>query len=278
MSFRIVQHESAHQFLSRAQAWLVRTEAENNLVLGVALQAAQSDGYDPTSLFVTVESEGYVVGCAFRTPPFKVGLTRMPLKAIPPLVEVVGARYRELPGVLGPGEEARYFARSWCGPRALSFRPVMDQRIYQLETLLEPEETTGSLRSATAADAPVLTEWLRRFFEETRMSVRNADEIVSKLIPEGGMYILTVDDVEVSMAGITGNTPNGARIGFVYTPPEERKKGYGSSITAILTRKLLDEGKKFCFLFTDASNDTSNGIYQRIGYEPVADVVDYQFF
>ena len=30
-------------------------------------------------------------------------------------------------------------------------------------------------------------------------------------------------------------------------------------------------------LFTDLSNPTSNGLYQRIGYRPVADFAEYDF-
>jgi predicted GNAT family acetyltransferase len=40
---------------------------------------------------------------------------------------------------------------------------------------------------------------------------------------------------------------------------------------------ILDSGKKFCFLFTDQANPTSNSIYQKIGYEPVCDFHEYTF-
>jgi predicted GNAT family acetyltransferase len=74
------------------------------------------------------------------------------------------------------------------------------------------------------------------------------------------------------MAGFGGLTPNGIRIGPVYTPPDERRRGYGSALTAALTQQLLDGGRRFCFLFTDLANPTSNRIYQQIGYRAVSDV------
>ncbi len=40
---------------------------------------------------------------------------------------------------------------------------------------------------------------------------------------------------------------------------------------------MLDEGRSFCFLFTDVDNPTSNNIYQQIGYRPVCDMPLYQF-
>jgi uncharacterized protein len=44
-----------------------------------------------------------------------------------------------------------------------------------------------------------------------------------------------------------------------------------------MTVALLEGGHRFCFLFTDLANPTSNGIYRRIGYEPVTDVERYAF-
>ena len=279
MSFDIVTHDSPRAFLARASGWLLKAEAENNLILSIAGRSESSNDTASDSLFATIESEGYVVGCLFRTPPYKLGLTSVPLKAIPVLAEAVSEHYETLPGILGPREEARYFARTWCGPRALSFRPVMDQRIYALEELVEPDSwPEGSVRTATESDHDLIIDWLRHFFEETRMPVRNAEDVASRLVPAGEMSLWIAGGVEVSMAGITGWTPHGARIGFVYTPPDYRKRGYATAVTAALTRRVLAEGRLQCFLFTDASNSTSNRIYQTLGYRAVGDVVDYQFF
>jgi predicted GNAT family acetyltransferase len=45
----------------------------------------------------------------------------------------------------------------------------------------------------------------------------------------------------------------------------------------VLTQQLLDEGRRFCFLYTDLANPTSNSIYQAIGYRPACDVDQYRF-
>jgi predicted GNAT family acetyltransferase len=79
------------------------------------------------------------------------------------------------------------------------------------------------------------------------------------------------------MVGYSGPTPNGIRIAPVYTPPELRGGGYASACTAETTRRLLKDGRRFCFLYTDLANPTSNSIYQRIGYRPVCDVDQYRF-
>lgn len=68
-----------------------------------------------------------------------------------------------------------------------------------------------------------------------------------------------------------------AAVNLVYTPPELRRRGYASACVAALSQLLLDAGWKFCCLFTDMSNPTSNHIYQQIGYTPVCDFNEYIF-
>jgi predicted GNAT family acetyltransferase len=63
----------------------------------------------------------------------------------------------------------------------------------------------------------------------------------------------------------------------VYTPPEKRNRGYASSLVAALSQHLLDGGRKFCFLYTDLANPTSNKIYRALGYEHVGDSVQIFF-
>ena len=81
----------------------------------------------------------------------------------------------------------------------------------------------------------------------------------------------------VSLAGFGGPTPNGLRIGPVYTPPQHRGHGYGSAVTAAASHVALDRGKRFCFLYTDLANPTSNAIYERIGYVRVCEAAMVAF-
>jgi hypothetical protein len=89
--------------------------------------------------------------------------------------------------------------------------------------------------------------------------------------------MLWEDEEPVSLAGWGGRTPNGIRIGPVYTPPEHRRRGFGSAVTAEVSARQLAAGRRFCFLYTDRANPTSNKIYMDLGYEPVCDSVYYAF-
>ena len=66
-------------------------------------------------------------------------------------------------------------------------------------------------------------------------------------------------------------------INAVYTPNQLRGKGYASSCVAALCREILSGGKRFCTLFADVENPTANGIYQRLGFEPLGEFVELDF-
>ena len=75
---------------------------------------------------------------------------------------------------------------------------------------------------------------------------------------------------------LTGANPPAfgvARIGPVYTPPEQRRKGYAGAAVAQVSQLFLDAGARVC-LYTDQANPTSNGIYQALGYGAVVDQVN----
>jgi predicted GNAT family acetyltransferase len=64
-----------------------------------------------------------------------------------------------------------------------------------------------------------------------------------------------------------------SRIGPVYTPPEQRGRGWASNAVAEVSRRRQAEGTQVC-LFTDQANPTSNGIYAALGFVPVVDMAN----
>ena len=63
----------------------------------------------------------------------------------------------------------------------------------------------------------------------------------------------------------------GRASGPVYTPPDDRGRGYASNLVAGVSGEMLSRGAEACFLYTDLGNPTSNAIYRRIGYEQVGE-------
>lgn len=278
MSIRIERHADAATFLAHAGPWLMRAEAEHNLILGVALGLVQrGDAPDPQIFLATVRRNGDVVGCALRTPPYKLAVTRMPDEAVPLLVEAVAAVYGELPAVLGPETVAEAFARGWASRHGVRAEPGMRQRIYRLDRVIHPALLPpGRFQLAQRAHLELIGEWIRAFAEEAHMPDIRSTSIAADKIAAKAMF-LWVDEEPVSLAGWTGRSPHGIRIGPVYTPPGKRGRGYAAAVVAAASQRALDSGAELCFLYTELGNPTSNALYQRLGYEPVCDVMDWVF-
>lgn len=277
----LVRHADAVSFLRRAGGWLLAAEAENNLILGVAdrLAMGRARGYRTPLYLATLEDEREVVGCAFRTPPFPLGLTRMPPEAVAVLAADVSAVYRHLPGVIGPEGPARLLAERWGGLRGVAPHLAMEQTLYCTRELQEPESPPeGALRPARGSvDTALAVAWMGAFHDEAGVYPHDHEGRARALVEAGDLHFWERDGEPRAAGAVVARTPHGARIGFVYTPPEERGRGYGTALSAALTRTVLAEGARFCFLYADRENPTSNGIYRRLGYEPVCRVVDYRF-
>jgi uncharacterized protein len=278
MPLAIHRHPDAAAFLDRALPWLLRSEAEHNLMLGVALRFREMGTAAPPDLFMaTVEGPDGVEGCAFRTPGFKLVLTRMPAAAAAPLAACVAAVHPAIPAVLGPEPEGPRFARAWSGHTGAAFRVGMRQGIHRLDAVIAPPAPPpGAMRAALREDADRMVEWIDAFHVEAGVE-RPEPAPLARHWTAAGDLVLWDDGAPRCMAAVVRRTPHGSAIASVYTPPEARGRGYASALTAALSQRELARGQSFCCLFTDLANPTSNAIYRRIGYRPVGEVVDVVF-
>ncbi len=270
----------ASEFLDRAGELLLEDEPRHNLAFGIASSIRERpDVYELRGW--VVRTAGEVVGAALRTPPYNLVLARPRVEdALGALADAIG---EELPGVVGAVPEVDAFAAAWAARHGVTPTTRIDQRIYALEQLVPPREVDGAMRLAGPEDRTLVLEWMSAFTEEALHGpddpariARSVDARLGAASP-GAICLWEADGRVVSLAGFGGPTPNGLRIGPVYTPPGDRGRGYGSAVTAAATRVALGRGKRLCFLYTDLANPTSNAIYTRIGYRPVCDSREIAF-
>ena len=264
-------------FLEAAGPFLAEREAEHNLIFGICANLAADPGFpDAPPYLATVSRDDRVVAAAVMTPPWNLVLSSTDDHDAPAALaadlDAVGIR---VPGTVGPIEGARTFAELWCGKHGLTSHRAVAERIYRLERVIPVVGVPGRVRIATEADRDLLVEWVDAFLGEAleRRNPEEASVLVDRSFRTGSRtWYLWDDGGPVSVAAAGGPTPNGIRIGPVYTPPGNRRRGYASAVTAATSQAELDKGRRFIFLFTDLANPTSNKIYQQIGYEPVIDV------
>ncbi|MFL5954403.1 MAG: GNAT family N-acetyltransferase [Gaiellaceae bacterium] len=273
------------EFFAHAAPFLERREAEHNLVLGLRnrlLRDRHAFG-EADPWFAVAESAGEIVGAAFRTPPHPLGLSVLEDEAaVDAFVDHL--RGADLGGVFGPVVAAERFAHRWSELTGVEARVALAERIYEAREAFPPGAVPGRYREYRDDDHDVAAAWLDAFVAEALASAPPARQgdgasFVARRLeePEGGLVVWEDGGAAVSIAGFGSPTPNGIRVGPVYTPPELRGRGYASALVGELTARLLANGRRLCFLFTDLANPTSNSIYQRVGYRPVADVSDWRF-
>ena len=226
---------------------------------------------------------GDVVGAALQTPPYNLVVARP--RAGGALEALAEAITDELPGVVGAVPEVDAFAAAWAARHGVTPTTRFDQRIYAMEELVPPRGVDGrraSRRHRRPRARARLDDRVRaaRRCTAPTTPARIERSVDARLGPEGagGICLWEVGRAgRCRSPGSAGATPNGLRIGPVYTPPEHRGHGYGSAVTAAASQVALDRGKRFCFLYTDLANPTSNAIYMRIGYRPVCDSREVAF-
>ncbi len=284
-NFRVDRFGDARAFLDAAESFLAEREAEHNLILGIASSLLR-DPDRPTSppYLAVVRDHGQAVGAAIMTPPFNLVLSCMDHPgAIAAIAADLADRpngFPAPPGVTGPIEVAHAFGRLWAPPRELAVSRTLGERIYRIERLVPPTGVAGHVRLTTLEDRDLLVDWCHAFLVEAlgRSDPEDAANLVVRGLQTGTRsFYLWEDDGPASVAGVNGPTPNGIRLGPIYTPPERRGHGYGSAVTAAATQAQFDLGRRFVYLFTDLANPTSNKIYQAIGYKPVIDVDQLAF-
>jgi predicted GNAT family acetyltransferase len=142
-----------------------------------------------------------------------------------------------------------------------------------------PQDPTpdGVPRVAREPDRDLLERWSRAFNREVNDLTGLRPGAVSDRLSYGGLTIWETKGRPVAMAGHVRPVAGVVRVGPVYTPPELRGRGYGGAVTAAVTSAAIAAGAAEVVLFTDLANPTSNALYRRLGYQPVADRVTLSF-
>jgi predicted GNAT family acetyltransferase len=276
MTLQAVRDPSVEDFLKQAGSLLYSDEATNSLMLGLCdniSHAKLPSAHQP--IFIRVLKDGRTVTAAVQTPPRNLVITYAAAEELEFLAKYLKELDAELPGVVGPAQETEAFSIIWAGLSGKKAKLGMNQKIYKIDKVVIPN-TAGHLRLAENNETDIVTQWMVEFAKESlplheqkSFEERRPDAV--RIIENQLAYLWVVDNKPVSMAHVSRHTANGVSVNAVYTPQDFRKKGFASAVVAHLGQTMLDSGKKFCVLYTDLSNPTSNKIYQDLGYKEVSD-------
>lgn len=269
---KTIRHETPTQFLAATGAFLAAREALNNMFFGDVGDALGGRYSGGDNLWLSAHEGDEVVGAALQTPPYELAfaygsstdaVVALAREALSQRVDALDA-LRASPAHVSALEAAldRVYER------------VEAVGIYELTRVVPPPPVPGRMRATVAADLDRVVELGLGFADETGAVRSQGSALVARveaLMRSGAFVVWELDGELVSLAAARGPTPRGIRVSWVYTPRELRGRGYASALVAALSRRELDAGREFCFLFTDLANPSSNRVYRRVGYRQVGE-------
>jgi predicted GNAT family acetyltransferase len=237
--------------------------------------------------FAAVLDRGEVVGTAMRTAPFgdyPAYVMPMADEAVHLLASSLLARGESVRSANGALPSVQVFCEDMARSTGGHVRVAVHTRLFELGDLVEPRPVPGRLRPARLDEHDLVASWYDAFMADADEQAGREpgasdhesptpDELARK-IGTGRVYLwVDEDDVPVNVTTATTPAYGVSRIGPVYTPREQRGRGYGSAAVHKVSRLLREADETPC-LFTDQANPTSNKIYEAIGYRRLVDMAN----
>jgi RimJ/RimL family protein N-acetyltransferase len=263
---RFVLTRDAAEFAVHTER-LLSEDIECNVLATVLRRVLEGEFTDSATLFAYGITRGdEVTFAALHTPPWP--MLASPLEG--DADELIPRWLDDDPDVervTAVRDTARAIAAAWARCTGGRTRTTIQEAMHLLDEVREPPRpASGALRLAGPDDRDLLVGWMEEFVQEAGLigAAQAAAMVDSGL---GREALLVWDDgLPVSMIGVNPAVAGVVRIGPVYTPPPQRRRGYAGSAVAAASRRALAAGAERCMLFTDLSNPTSNKIYAEVGY------------
>ena len=273
-------------FLDEAAPLLLADEARHNLILGIAGTIAGAPDLYPERRFWSWRARR---GRGRR----RAADAAVQPRPRPPaddgaLEALADAIDDDLPGVVGAAPEVDEFAQL-VGAAARPIEPRIDPRqgVYALERRPRRRRgARGALRTAGARrPRRSCSSWMLDFGvealheDEPAAGRRRSAPSTTGSAPRDGGFLALGGRRRGGLASPAGagRPRTGSGSGRCTRRPTLRGRGYATALVAELSQSLLDSGRRFCFLYTDLANPTSNAIYERIGYVRVCEAAMVAF-
>ena len=256
--------DNVADFTRLARPFFLVHESRYVIILNMLtlIEARELEGFDYWVLLDGEECCGAVV----ISPKGNVYSSSIPIQYIHSCISCIETFEKTLLRITAPSETARAIVQGLSG----DFELEMTQGIFECSKVVLPPDDGGCLVQAADEHEEIAGRLLQGFLRDCFPDEPDPVEVAAvtkRAIAANNVFLWqNAEGHFVSMAAKVRQTDNTTSISWVYTPDEHRRCGYGSKATAYLSELSLDEERPLCNLFTDASNPTSNRIYQKIGY------------
>jgi RimJ/RimL family protein N-acetyltransferase len=272
---KINVYSSSKELLDSHESFLLENKLLNNLILGI-LYRLKNEEKKPNELFMAIENNKEKLILCMSGLYIILYANTHNHEIYEEAVHYLDDNQIIYPGIIGPVEICNLFLIAYHKIKHQDMKLLMNQRIYVNTKVNKTNDSHTDLYLAEETDQELLYDWYFDFYKCTGESIsfKDAKIKVNEMIKLKNVYVLKYQGEIVSMAGKSRPFLDSVTVGYVYTPPEYRYKGYATKCVELLTEHLLKTYRS-CTLYTDLSNPTSNSIYQKIGYIPIGDSCVY---
>jgi hypothetical protein len=266
------RYTHARAFLARAEPWLLDAEIERAGPLSSARQASADDSrYERPTYWATIEDGDKIIGCAYRTPPFRVGVSALPTDALAPLSLDLEKVYRHVSGFSGIDPAASALADIWIARHGGSSAIVSRSFLFSLGAPAQAVDSAGTLRGAIPGDAALAKDWGDAAAKESGIAALDG-KLCVRLIGAGQLYLYDAGGAPRCLLGVLHSTPRAASLAVV-----DRHRGHARAAIAALSTRLAERGVAKRYFHFDPSNRGAQGLAQKLGGELVQAGVDIDF-
>jgi len=270
---------------------LFEDEVVNNLPIGIVSGSNMNNAAFSTAdwlLSMVTDDGGDIVLIAICTKPYCLLLYEPKGKKHKDSIEFLISRLESIdfmpPGVFAPFGLGNIFVETYNKLNAntgksLDIKMHKTLILMKLEKLAGYKAATGEGRVLTEDDLTYVPFWEQAFCIDCQVPTFTLEENKERIQTRIGKdtHFIWEDGLPVAQAVYGRETPNGAVINWVYTPPLYRGRGYATSVVAAVVKSILRQGKAYCCLFADAMNKTSCNLYRKLGFYDVCEFDEIHF-
>lgn len=266
---------------------LVRRDPVGATMVSYVLANHIANPFPQQPLMAVVTDDGAARAAALRVPCFPMVTVidpaiEDPAPVLDRLVEAVLARREPIVGFSGRRRTVQLLVDSWTERTGATAKPRMWSLMYRLGELTPPVGVAGEPRTASMddpADVALLADWFCEFRKETGVGrtppVPDPQTVISNA-KRGEVFIFwCVDGRPVAAAGHSAVRRGSSKIAPVYTPAEQRRRGFGAAVTVAAVESARRLGATEITLFTDAEYPASNAVYRGLGFEVIGEFAEF---
>ena len=280
MNFNL--YKQAQDYEAIAKPFLIENEDVYSLFYGI-LQGIKAGRYD-NPVMAAIEDDDRVVALFQMTPPHPMNIIIIDETKTDVILTFAAKEFLQrdiqIPSAVGLKPVIFAFAENWKELTQCETKLLMDQGLYRLDKVADSlDMSPGTWRFARKDEATLIEDWYVAFNQDVGLAPSSRESIrekVAQFLDDQEVFFWELDGKVVSMMKKARPSEHGVTVSFVFTPKEERQKGYARTMVAAGSEELL-KTYDFCVLYTDMMNPTSNKIYQEIGYRKIADSVHLEF-